>query len=190
MVLLIGAKGRTGRQILAQESSLTFREYDGDMRDEGALTRALKGVDAVLSVVGHVKGSDPDVQTVGTRALIRAMKTSRVKRVVMLTGTGVRMPGDRITIIDRVLNLGVGMVDPARVKDGIDATKELASSDLDYTVLRVLKLTNGDAKAGWQLTASGPTLPFVARADVALALITLLEQNLFVRALPMISRSR
>ena len=82
------------------------------------LTKLLKDQDAAVSFIGHVKGSPPHVQTDAMQALVSVMRTRGVTRVISLTGTGVRFPGDKISMIDRLLNLSISIIDPARVKDG------------------------------------------------------------------------
>ena len=60
------------------------------------------------------------------------------------------------------------------------------NSRLDWSVLRVSKLTPGGISK-FQLTASGPTKPFVSRATVATALLQIIERHSFSQVAPMIS---
>ena len=142
--------------------------------------------DAVISVIGHVKGSPATVQTDATRALIAACRAVGVTRVISLTGSGVRQPGDRITFMDRFLNAGIGVVDPARIKDGLEAAALLASSGMDYTIIRVLKLTSRP-KHDYKLTPNGPVQTFTSRATVAAAMCDVLERRSSVRSMPLVS---
>ena len=56
-------------------------------------------------------------------------------RLISLTGTGVRFPGDKITLIDRILNLSISIIDPKRIKDGKNHVTLLKNSDLDWYVM-------------------------------------------------------
>ncbi len=150
------------------------------------LARLLRGQDAVVSFIGHVKGSPPDVQTKAMRALVDTMRDQELKRVVSLTGTGVRFPDDRITVVDRLLNLGVRIVDPARVKDGREHVRVLQASDLDWTVIRVLKLQNTRPRP-FSLRAHGPTKWYTNREEVADSVLQVLKKGSFVRQAPIIS---
>lgn len=113
-----------------------------DATNEADVNRLLRDQDMVVSFIGHVKGSPPEVQTTAMRTLIKVMKSLQIKRVISLTGTGVRFRGDKITLVDRVLNRAVAVVDPARVKDGRKHVEVLRQSGLEWTVIRVLKLQN------------------------------------------------
>lgn len=202
---VLAANGRTGRvfveQALAAGHSVNAGVYGTsnlpahknlhivqcDATNETDVTRLLRGQDAVVSFIGHVKGSPSNVQTDAMRTLIKVMKKLQIKRIVSLTGTGVRFPGDKITLVDRILNLAVGIVDPARVADGRKHMQVLQQSGLDWTVIRVLKLQNVTPKP-FKLIEHGPTKWYVGREEVAQAALQVLQQNSFVRQAPIISK--
>ncbi|HSX08218.1 MAG TPA: NAD(P)H-binding protein [Candidatus Saccharimonadales bacterium] len=159
-----------------------------DATNENDLAKLLSGQDAVVSFIGHIKGSPPHVQAEAMRALVSVMKAQNIRRVVSLTGTGVRFPGDHITLIDRILNMSIRLIDPARVRDGADHVEILKQSGLDWTVLRVLKLQNTAPKP-FTLQEHGPTKWYVSREEVADAALQVLEQGTFVKQAPILSKS-
>jgi hypothetical protein len=148
----------------------------------------LAGVDVVVSLIGHIKGSPANVQTDAMKVIVAAMQAAGIRRIVSLTGTGVRVEGDTITLLDRILNLGIRIVDPARVRDGISHVQVLRESMLDWTVVRVLKLQNV-SPSSYMLRLHGPTKPYVGRREVASALLEVVENNSFVGELPIIGNS-
>lgn len=145
------------------------------------------GQDVVVSCIGHVKNAPPDVQTIATKIIARAMKEVGIKRFVTLTGTGVRQPGDHMTLIDRFLNFGVELIDRPRVTDGRNHVAVLQKSDLDWTIIRVLKLQFENNRP-FHLRENGPTLPFVSRQEAARALLEVVENHSFIREMPIIAR--
>lgn len=151
------------------------------------VAKLIAGQDAVVSFIGHIKGSPDSVQTDTMRVLVQAMKTQNIRRIISLTGTGVRFPGDRITLIDRVLNAAIAIIDPKRIADGKNHVKVLQESALDWTILRVLKLQNTKPKP-FMLKAHGPTKLFVSRDDVARAALQVLENNSFIHETPILSK--
>ena len=159
---------------------------DCDATQEGDVTRLIQGQDAVVSFIGHVRVSPPDVQTKAIQVIISSMVNLHQKRLVSLTGTGVRLPNDKITLFDRLLNVSIGIIDPKRVADGKNHAKVLMESDLDWTIIRVLKLTNRKYRP-YSLRASGPTKLFVSRAEVAQAVLEVLEQKSYIKKSPIIS---
>jgi len=160
-----------------------------DATNEDDLRTLLTGQEVVVSAIGHVKGSSADVQTVATQAIVDVMNELGIRRYVDVTGTGVRFPGDHITLIDRFLNAGVGFVDSARVTDGITHQDVLKSSTLEWTTIRVLKLQNVPALP-YSLKLHGPTKIVVGREEVATAMLEVIEQNTFIAQAPILSRLR
>ncbi len=154
---------------------------------EADLVNLISGQDAVVSFIGHVKGSPPQVQTDSMRVLVSAMKAQGLTRVISLTGTGVRFPGDRITIVDRMLNLSIRLIDPARIRDGVSHVEVLKQSGLDWTVLRVLKLQNTKPTA-FSLREHGPTKWYVSREEVAEAALVTLKQHQFIKQAPILGK--
>jgi putative NADH-flavin reductase len=178
--------GVRGKSHLKPHPNLTVVECDAT--NEAQLKNLLSGQEAIASFIGHVKGSDPDVQTVAIQKAIDIMNTLGLKRLVSLTGTGVRFPGDKISLIDRFLNLSISIIDPARVKDGRNHVEVLKSSTLEWTVIRVLKLQNVSPKP-FVLREHGPTKWYASRQEVAQAVLQVLEQHSFIKQAPIIGRS-
>lgn len=169
---------------LSSHENLSVIHCDATNKED--LLQLISNQDAVASFIGHVKGSPPNVQTDTMQALVEVMKQQNIKRVVSLTGTGVRFPSDRITIMDRVLNWGIGFIDPARVRDGINHVDVLRNSDLDWTVLRVLKLQDTTPKS-FILRDNGPTKLYVSRQEVAEAALQVIENGTFIKQAPILS---
>ena len=147
----------------------------------------IEGQDVVVSCIGHVKNSLPNVQTLATKTIVRAMKELDIKRFVTLTGTGVREPGDHIPLLDRFLNFAIEMIDTPRITDGRQHVAVLEKSDLDWTIIRVLKLQFENNRP-FKLKENGPTLPFVSRQEAARAMLEVIENYSFIRQLPIIGR--
>lgn len=169
---------------LSKHSGLTVIECDATKLND--VTKLIKGQDAVVSFIGHAKGSPAQVQTDAMRVLAMAMKAENIARLISLTGTGVRFPSDKITLIDRVLNFSISLIDSARIKDGKDHVAFLQQTNLEWTVIRVLKLQDVKVKP-YTLKQNGPTKLVVGRGEVAEATLEVLEQYSFVRQAPIIS---
>lgn len=146
--------GVHGNADLPARERLTTVPCDATRAED--LKALLKGQDAAVSFIGHVKGSPAWVQTDAMKVLVEVMESMGLKRVVSLTGTGVRFPGDRISLIDYVLNMAVSVIDPERVKDGKQHVEVLKQSNCDWTIIRVLKLQNVAPKP-FTLRENGPT---------------------------------
>ena len=206
-IAVIGANGRSGRIFI--ESALSrghtinagvhiknkllenekVKIFKCDATNKQELRELLKGQEVVVSLIGHVKGSSATMQSDAIKAIIEVMDELKIKRLVSLTGTGVRVPGDKITFIDRILNWGVLLVDPKRIRDGIEHVRIIEKSDLDWTVVRVLKLQNIKPMR-FDLLEHGPTKLLVSREDVARAILEVIEDNSFIRKYPILSKKQ
>jgi len=204
-IAVLGANGRSGQAFVEAAAVAGHIVRGGVRRQPGAFRHAnleyiscdatksedvgqlIRGCDVVVSLVGHVRGSTATMQSDAMHIAIAAMHAEGVVRLISLTGTGVRIAGDDVTFIDRIMTTAVGLIDPKRIADGRIHVGVLKSSDLDWTVLRVLKLTNRRVSS-FKLTEHGPTKTFVSRAEVSEALLQIAEQGGYSKALPMISK--
>lgn len=204
-IAVLAANGRTGQYVVDEllkaghhvkagvhrHNSLEAHEglevVSCDATDLKAVEQLMQGCDAVVSLIGHVRGSRADVQTAAIMNVVRAARRTKVQRVVSLTGNGVRFPGDKTYLLDLFLNTGIKLLDSARIQDGIDHVEVLKASDLNWTVLRVLKLTGGKAGA-FSLLLHGPAKLMVPRAEVAQAVRQVLEGATFIKQAPLLSK--
>ena len=158
-VAVVGASGRSGRAAVghalaaghevvsivrtpssAPEATIVAQ---ADARDTAALTAALRGSDAVISALGHVRG-DGDVRLLGEgiAALLAAMDGAGVSRVLAVSAAGAYVAHDdplsrfvAKPILERVLkenNTDTRAMDAA-----------LAASDAEWTSLRPSRLIPG-----------------------------------------------
>ncbi|CAN5400952.1 SDR family oxidoreductase [soil metagenome] len=178
--------GIRGQNTLAAHPRLEVVPCDATKLDD--LRLLLRNQEVVVSAIGHVKGAPPNVQTLATAGVVSVMNELHLTRFVDVTGTGVRFPDDKITIVDRVLNLAVQIIDSDRVKDGRNHQEVLKKSNLDWTTVRILKLQNV-AERPFALTPHGPTKWYVGRGEVAKAMLQVIEDNSFVRQSPIISKA-
>lgn len=206
-IAVLGAGGKSGRAFVATALAAGHEVTAGvrrqnpfteqpnlhvvtcDVTNQDQLSAIVTGQDAVVSLLGHVRGTPAAMQTDAMRLLVDVMNTEGVKRLVSLTGSGARQPGDHISLTDRVMSFSIKLIDPGRIADGVNHIKVLQASNLDWAVLRVLKLTNGAAEA-YSLTPNGPAKTFISRASVARAILEILDNQSFVRQCPVLSPPR
>jgi len=172
---------------LTSHPNLVVVTCDATNKDD--IDKLINDQDAVVSFIGHVKGSPAHVQTDAIKVISEVMSQKRITRFVSLTGTGVRFFGDNISIIDQILNAGIKIVDQARIQDGKDHVELLKKTNLDWTVIRVLKLQNTQPK-GFKLTTHGPSKLVVSREEVAKAVLEVLRDHSFIRQTPIISEPK
>jgi putative NADH-flavin reductase len=162
---------------------------EGDAVAPDALERVVAGVDAVVDVTGPVKGGPTDLRGRVTRVLLPAMHDQGVTRLLFLTGAGVRVEGDRPTVADRAIRGAMQLLQPAILDDGQAAVAAVTASALDWTVVRVPRLTDGEPRGRIRTAAhiGGDTGSTLGRADLAAFLLDELERPVWSRQAPVVS---
>lgn len=203
-ITLFGADGRTGEKVLNEAiehghevnafvrtiPEVPHKEatyFVGDVLQQRTIGPAIDGMDAVVSVIGHVPGADPRLQTKGISNIIAAMNEAGVKRLISMTGTGVRDPDDVFQGSGIILTKVLELVQRDRIVDGRAHAEVIRASDLDWTIVRCPKLTNdprtGDYQTGY-IKAS--LLDTISRADVASFILRCLEEREYIHSAPII----
>lgn len=198
-IAILGANGRTGQQLvraalaaghkvvagvhrnsdLGDHENLTVRM--GDTTEREYITQVVRGADCIVSVVGHTRNTQADMQARMVQHLVAVSLPTQ--HVILLTGTGVRFPEDTPSHIDRLLNMLVARIDPVRVRDGIESVHILTESSLPWTILRVLMLRNGSNER-FRLTMHGPAALGTDRAAVAQAILSIATNSTYFRTAP------
>ena len=204
-VLVIGATGGTGRQLVVQalerghdvtafartpaSVSVTHDRLtvcQGDVLEPQTVLDAVHGHDAVLCALGHKKFLRPThILSHGTRNLIDAMERHGVNRLVCETSLGVGNSFGRLglyyTLFVVPFILQFYYWDKHRQESAIRA------SDLQWTIVRPAVLTNGRQRGTYQHgehVGSWIFTLWVSRADVADFMLKQLESSAYVHRTP------
>jgi putative NADH-flavin reductase len=204
---IFGASGRTGiplvRRALTAGHEVTALVRDpaklpikddrltviqGDVTDPAAVERAIAGADAVISVLGPGPNTPKDIQTRAAHTIIAAMHKHGVRRLVSLTGAGVPAPQDRPKLVNRLFSLALALFAADALRDGEGLAAALRDSGLDWTLVRVPRLTDdpgtGNVRVGWVGVNTGTK---IAREDVADWMLRVATNGSYVGQMPMIS---
>lgn len=205
-IVVMGANGRVGRQVVlaaaraGHEVLATARDVpthlpaevrtlEVDVRLPDAVAGALRGADAVAWCVGVTSRSGPGVAQEGIRHLVTAAAAHGLRRVVSVSGAGADLPGDRKGMTARLVSSLTHRLAGDLVTDKEQEFAVLAASDLVFTQVRPPRLVDTDATGAWHLSERAPEVwarP-IARADVAAAVLHLLEHDTWVRRAPYIT---
>jgi len=206
-VLVFGASGRTERLLVEQAleaghevtafvrdparlpvEHARLRVLKGDVLDMAAVERAVEGQDAVLSVIGHAKDAPRDVQTRGIRNIVAAMKRHGVRRLVSLTGAGVRDPEDRPKLFDRAIVAVLKLVQRDVLEDGVRHAEVIKGSGLEWVIVRGPMLTDGkktgEYRVGYVGKDSGSK---ISRADLVEFMLAQIDDDTHLGRMPMVS---
>lgn len=204
-VLVIGATGGTGRQLVQQAldqghqvtafvrdpsklkiAHSNLRIARGDVLDYASVESAMRGQSAVLCALGHKRFFYPNkIQSNGMLHILRAMKACDVPRLICETALGIGNSVGRLglphTFFILPLILPFYMWDKLRQEDLIIA------SDRDWVIVRPGVLTNGEARGSYR---HGPKVGSylwpvkISRADVADFMLKQLTEDAYIGAAP------
>ena len=193
-ILVIGATGPTGREIVKQalerghQVTAAVRHPEGagfsaevrlvkaDVMDAASLAAAAEGQDAVLFSLGSKIDRKPTTLfSQGTRNLIAAMEQSGVRRLLCITGIGAGdSKGHGGFLYDRIIQ---PLLLDEIYKDKTRQEQIIRQSGLDWTIFRPGALNNGPLKGVYRefTDLTGVTIGSISRADTAHSLLAHLE---------------
>ena len=204
---IFGGTGKTGKPLVEQAlaqghqvtalvrtpSKLTIQSDDlilvqGDATDPYDVDRVIIGVDAVLSALGHAKGSPDDVQTVATEHIVTAMKRRSVERIVSLTGAGVKDPNDEPKLADKVIRFLLKTFAGKVLEDAKNHAEVLRKSGLQWTLVRGPRLTNGPHTGKYRVGYVGKNSSTqISHADTADFMLKEVTDNAYIHQAPVVS---
>ncbi|MFN7543140.1 MAG: NAD(P)-dependent oxidoreductase [Acidobacteriota bacterium] len=205
-VLIFGATGAVGREVLAQALELghgvralvrdpaklavrhpNLEVMAGDALSAGDVDRAVQGQEAVVYCLGErAFGKETTLFSDSTRILIAAMEKHGVKRLVALTGIGA---GDSKGHGGWIYDWIVYPLITKRIYQDKDRQEDLIrGSSLDWTIMRAAAFTDGPK--GGKLRATdqleGVTIASITRADTAAFLLEQLGSKQWLRRSPLV----
>jgi putative NADH-flavin reductase len=209
-VLIVGATGGTGRQLVAQalarglavtalvrEASRLQMEHErlaivqGDVLDATSLEAAMRGQEAVLSALGHKRYFHPTrILSEGTRNIVTAMAAHGVRRLICETSLGIGDSAGRLGLYYTFFVIPVIL--PFYYWDKTRQERIIAESKADWVIVRPALLTNGprrDRLRHGSRVGSFLWTVRVSRADVAAFMLDQLESNHYLHAAPGVSRA-
>jgi len=201
-LLLIGATGGTGAQVLHQAldrghdvtalvrspgklaaSHPRLTVCKGDVLDQTSVATATAGQQAVLSTLGHRQFLRPTrILSEGTRNILLAMQANGVTRLVCETSLGVGTSWGRLGLLYTLLV--VPFILPFYYYDKGRQEKVIKASSVDWTIVQPGILTDDPARGVYRHGAGvGRWIASVriARADVAAFMLTELTARRYVR---------
>jgi putative NADH-flavin reductase len=206
-LLVIGATRGTGRQVmqqalaaghavvaLARDPARIDLPHDvpaqrlsvvrGDVLDSSSLTPALADRDAVISTLGVTSRAPTTLYSQGMRHILQAMRATGVRRLVAVSAAPLSSD-DGDTLPSRLLLTPLlwALFRPVYA-DMATMEDEIRQSGLDWTIVRPPRLTD-KPPTGRYRTALNRSVRggyTISRADLAAAILTLLDDPTSIRA--------
>ena len=188
-LFVIGATGRTGREVVQQAltrghhvtafvrspesvgaKSEQLTVVKGDATDEEQLFRAMQNHDAVISTLGPRKVFKPgSLLHDSALATTRAMQRAGIKRLVVLSAAA-HFPG--------IPNRIASFIMRNHMRDSLAMEGIVQSNGLDWTIARPPRLTQGDSTTYRSREDAAPGMGFTLdRKAVAAFMLDAIEQT-------------
>lgn len=204
-VLIVGATGGTGRQLVAlalerghvvtalvrdpprlQIEHPQLRIVQGDVLDYASVEAAVRGQEAVICALGHKRFFYPTrILSEGTRNLLRAMETHDVPRLVCETALGIGDSAGRMGLYYTLFV--IPLVLPFYFWDKARQERLIAASKAEWVIVRPGMLTNGAKRGSYrrgQRVGSFLWTVRISRADVADFMLSQLMDDTNLRTAP------
>jgi len=199
-IIVFGASGKTGLEVCKLASSRgiavmgfdlhkneqlnglnNFKFIKGSVLNADEVERAIVGVDVVVSELGVKIGSKVPVLSVGNINIISAMQKHKIKRLITQSAFGALDSYKKLPFYYKIIHkLLLGPMS----EDKNIMERAVQKSDLDWTIIRPVRLTSGSAKGKFRTGDVNLHLglnPRVSRADIAAFIVDELENNEFIK---------
>jgi uncharacterized protein len=200
-IIIFGATGMVGKQLVKQAlfnghyvkafgrnvfTELNMEEKNlelirGALFDEGEVSNAIKGCDAVLSALGGGFDGTDKTRTLGIKNIITQMKKNNLKRIVAIGGLGVLNFDEETLLLEKEdypkEYLPVGL----EHKKAYDYLNE---SGLDWTFVCPPNIINQEATGAFSTNANYPPAQNnykINAGDLAMFMLNELGKNEYVK---------
>ena len=214
-ILILGATGRIGRILLTEALQLGYKVnvivshkgvlrvsselltvFEGTPLNKFTLTDAMRGCDAVLSTLNISRVSDfpwsklrtsKDFLSMSMKYVLEKADVLKQKRIIVVTAWGVAETRKYIPSWFRWL------IDHSNIRypytDHERQEQLLQQSDINWTIVRPVGLTNSTKERKIQVTLNNDPKPslMISRTNVALFMLDVLKDDLYSRQCPVIS---
>ena len=181
---------RTPSKMGIEHERLTL--VQGDAMSGADVARAISAdTDAVISALGHVRGGNTpsNMQTVATSNIIGAMERHGVKRLVSLTGGGVRAAGDEPKLMDRIMRFALKTLQKDVLTDAENHFEVMKQHpEIEWVLVRGPMLTEEPAKGSIKVDHIGGDVGIrLSREDLAAFMLEQVESDRWVHKAPFVS---
>jgi putative NADH-flavin reductase len=206
-LVVFGASGRLGRNLVEQAltaghrvrafvrspSKLAIQHahltlFQGDSMNAKAVYKALADQQAVISALGTARSLEPGMLETAAKNIVAAMKERNIYRLVSTSGAGVWQPQDQPKLPDYFMAILLHIFAREVEQDSFANVDVLKASDLDWTVVRFPRLTDGPRTGRYRVgyIDKGSSIR-LSRADAAEFILKELIEKKWVRKAPLVS---
>ena len=179
----VTAFARTPSKLEVQHNRLT--PFEGDVKNAGAVARAVKDADVDINAIGPTPGSPEDLMSKAAENIVSGMKQHGVKRLVWSTGAGVEAPQDEPTFMHKAISFLLKLISKDVLENSLRGAEIIRSSQLDWTIARAPMLTDQGRQQGYHASFVGTEMGrTLSRENFAAFMLDLAESDDWVHQMP------
>ena len=201
LVAVIGAGGHVSKYIVPELLKMGFavrvlsrsgshgnpncEVFTGDALNANDINNFLSGADAVINCIGQLKNASGFYTRV-TENIISAMRSNRLRRVILITNSAVMLSTDVRTVMTEIGSAVFKLLFPKMMVDKNEEVKLLMNSDLDWTIFRLPLVMDGNSSKSVQFSYNRMGGLRIFSRQVAAAVVEELSKGQHIRRAPLI----
>ena len=159
--------------------------FTGDALNPNDINSFLSGADAVINCIGQLKNASGFYTRV-TENIISAMRSNRLRRVILITNSAVMLSTDVRTAMTEIGSAVFKLFFPKMMVDKHEEVKVLMNSDLDWTIFRLPLVMDGNSSKSAQFSYNRMGGLRIFSRQVAAAVVEELSKGQHIRRAPLI----
>ncbi len=162
----------------------------GNLGDADAIKKTVSGCEAVIWAVGATKNPADQVAvyTAGIQAVLAAMRANKVRRLLVLSGAAMIIPGEGAALQRRIMQLMLKIF-LARI---LETNKQVfaileQNRDIDWTVIRPAWIPQGKPSGALKHSATGMVGTRIDLADLGQFFVEQLSDRTYLQKAPFLA---
>ncbi|HHT7141702.1 SDR family oxidoreductase [Bacillus cereus group sp. MYBK226-2] len=204
-IAILGANGKAGKilvnealekgyqvKILTRNSTNTEKINEnietiiGDARNFSTIQDLLQGCSAVINAVGQPKNESYIFSTV-TKHILEAMKESKIKRYILISGGSLNVTGDQKGIVNKIGATLFKLFLPKMMQDKYKELQIIQNSEVDWTIVRLPFVIEGNGIGSIKESLVDMPGIKIQNGDIAPFVIKQINSDKYVGKCPFIS---
>ncbi|KAA2384036.1 SDR family oxidoreductase [Bacillus cereus] len=204
-IAILGANGKAGKilvnealekgyqvKILMRNSTNTekinknIETIIGDARNFSTIQDLLQGCSAVINAVGQPKNESYIFSTV-TKHILEAMKESKIKRYILISGGSLNVTGDQKRIVNKIGATLFKLFLPKMMQDKYKELQIIQNSEVDWTIVRLPFVIEGNGIGSIKESLVDMPGIKIQNGDIAPFVIKQINSDRYVGKCPFIS---
>lgn len=206
-IAVFGATGRVGSSIVRQALEAGHKVavyarpasverlppgvevHEGELDDAKAISKCVTGADMVLSGLGARKNSADQVpMLVGAyQRICAAMAEAGIKRLVVISGSGTRLPDEPVSFGRSILRTIMKLFDRHKLRANEEAAAVILGTQLEWVIVRPPMIKNGDPTGKREANLKTTPSMQITVGDVAGFMLESANSEEWVRKAPFVA---